>query len=141
MPRKTNPAAQDASDIGYKRTPKHTRFKPGQSGNPSGKRKAKPPKSEPERLDLSETITLTLQGKRVTMSRRKALHEKLFAMAIGGNLRAIELLFKLDALNDNRPGQTEGSGSEVSESEEVLIARFLQRHADGEDGAKGGGDE
>src|SRR4051794_13651193 len=89
----------DASDIGYKRPPQHSRFKKGQSGNPSGKKKVKATRSEQDKLDLSETITVSSQGKRVTMSMRKALHQKLFAMALGGNLRAIELLLKLDALN------------------------------------------
>jgi hypothetical protein len=130
----------DASEIGYKRPPQHTRFKKGQSGNPSGKKKAKPTRSEPDKLDLSEPITVSSQGKRVTMTMRKALHQKLFAMAIGGNLRAIELLFKLDGLNDNQHRQSDGSGAEVSQSEEALIARFLQRHAGGPDDA-GGKDE
>ena len=130
----------DASDIGYKRPPQHTRFKKGQSGNPSGKKKSKPTRSEPDKLDLSESITLSSQGKRVTMTMRKALYQKLFAMALGGNLRAIELLFKLDGINDNQQGQSDGSGPEVSQSEEALIARFLQRHAGGLDDA-GGRDE
>src|SRR5829696_1314502 len=129
-----------ASDTGYKRPPQHTRFKKGQSCNPSGKKKAKPIRSEQDKLDLSEPITVSSQGKRVTMTMRKALHQKLFAMAIGGNLRAIELLFKLDALNDNQHGQPDGSGPEVSQSEEALITRFLQRHAGGLDDA-GGRDE
>ena len=127
----------DASDIGYKRPPQHTRFKKGQSGNPSGKKKSKPTRSEPDKLDLSESITLSSQSKRVTMTMRKALYQKLLAMALGGNLRAIELLFKLDALNDNQHGQSDGSGPEVSQSEEALIARFLQRHAGGLDDAGG----
>lgn len=129
----------DAADIGYKRPPQHTRFKKGQSGNPSGKKKSKPTRSEYDKLDLSETITVSSQGKRVTMTMRKALYQKLFAMALGGNLRAIELLFKLDALT-NSQGQSDGSGPEVSQSEEALIARFLQRHADGLDDT-GGRDE
>jgi hypothetical protein len=130
----------DASVIGYKRPPQHTRFKKGQSGNPSGTKKAKTVRSEPDKLDLSETITVSSQGKRVTMTMRKALHQKLFAMALGGHLRAIELLFKLDALTIHQHGQTDGSGPEVSQSEEALIARFLQRHAGGLDDA-GGRDE
>jgi hypothetical protein len=130
----------DASDIGYKRPPQHTRFKKGQSGNPSGKKKSKLMRSDYDKLDLSETITVSSQGKRVTMTMRKALHQKLFAMALKENLRAIELLFKLDAVTIHQNGQTDGSEPEVSQSEEALIARFLQRHAGGLDDA-GGRDE
>ncbi len=128
--------------MGYKRPPEHTRFRKGQSGNPSGKKKTKPPRPEPDKLDLSQPITVSSQGKRVTMTMRQALHQKLFAMALKENLRAIELLFKLDTLSDSQ-GQSDGSGPEMSQSEEVLIARFLRRHADDVslERAAGGGDE
>ena len=142
MAPKINPPQHEASEVGYKRPPQQTRFRKGQSGNPSGKKKAKPPRPERDKLDLSQTITVSSQGKRVTMTMREALHQKLLAMALKENLRAIELLFKLDALSDSQ-GQSDGSGPEVSQSEEVLIARFLQRHADDVslERAAGGGDE
>jgi hypothetical protein len=132
------PSRHEASDVGYKRPPEDTRFRKGQSGNPSGK-KAKPPRPERDKLDLSQTITVSSHGKRVTMTMREALHQKLLAMALKENLRAIELLFKLDGLS-NSQGQSAGSEPEVSHSEEALIARFLQRHASGPDDT-GGADE
>ena len=41
MAPKINPPQHEASEVGYKRPPQHTRFKKGQSGNPSGKKKSK----------------------------------------------------------------------------------------------------
>ena len=136
--RKAGSPPKGAAPIGYKHPPRHTQFKKRQSGNPSGKKAKRKPVVE-DRLDLSETITVTVQAKRVTMTKRKALYDRLFALGAGGNLKAMELLFRLDALNDNQKGQSNDSGYEVSDSEEALIARFLKRHAGDMD--QGGDDE
>ena len=138
MTRDVSSSPHDPTAIGYKRPPRHTQFKRGQSGNPSGKKAKLKPVVE-DRLDLSETITVTVQGRRVTMTKRKALYDRLFALGAGGNLKAIELLFRLDALNDNQKGQSSDSAYEVSDSEDALIARFLKRHAG--DMGQGGDDE
>jgi hypothetical protein len=127
MTRKASPPPQESTTIGYKRPPRHTQFKKGQSGNPSGKKAKRKPVVE-DRLDLTETITVTVQGKRVTMTKRRALYDRLFALGAGGNLKAIELLFRLDALNDNQKDES-SPANEVADNEEALIARFLKRHA------------
>jgi len=139
MSRKTSSSPPDNSAIGYKRPPQHTRFKKGQSGNPSGKRKSKPVHQENDReAVLSQQLTMTLQGKRVTVTARRALYQKLLAMALNENLRAMALLLKLDAQNENlKPTALETA--EVSDHEEALIARFLKRQADAID--EGGCDE
>ena len=60
----------EGEKVGYGRPPVATRFKPGMSGNPSGKRKAKPSLSQ--RLDriLAESVSVTEGGrsKRMTAS-------------------------------------------------------------------------
>ena len=140
MSRKTSAVPPDGSGgVGYKRPPQHTRFRKGQSGNPSGKRKAKPMHQENDReAVLSQRLTMTLQGKRVTVTARQAMYQKLLAMALDGNLRAMALLLKLDPQNENlKPAAPDTA--EVSEHEEALIARFLQRQADAMD--EGGCDE
>jgi hypothetical protein len=140
MSRKTSSAPPDTSEVvGYKRPPQHTRFKKGQSGNPSGKRKAKPMHQENAReAVLSQSLTMTLQGKRVTVTARHALYQKLLAKALNDDLRAMALLLKLDAQSESlKPVEQEAA--EVSEHEEALIARFLKRQADAID--EGGSDE
>ena len=138
MTRNAGSSPKEVTATGYKCPPRHTQFKKGQSGNPSGKKAKRKPVVE-DRLDLSETITVTVQGKRVTMTKRKALYDRLFALGVGGNLKAIELLFRLDALNDNQKDHSSDSANEVADNEEALIARFLKRHAG--DAGEGGDDE
>jgi hypothetical protein len=90
------------AEIGYKRPPLQTRFKEGQSGNPSGKKKPKPLAQEDDcKVVLSQPVTMTLQGKRVRVTARRALHHKMVVMAMDGDLRAMVLLLKLEARNDN----------------------------------------
>src|SRR5689334_23080827 len=45
-------------DVGYKKPPKETQFKKGQSGNPKGRRKAPEASSELEALLLKETSVM-----------------------------------------------------------------------------------
>jgi hypothetical protein len=139
MSRETSSAPPDTSEVGYKRPPQHSRFRKGQSGNPSGKRKHKPVSQENDReAVLSQSLTMTLQGKRVTVTARRAVYQKLLAMALDGNLRAMALLLKFEPQNENlQPAEAEMA--EVSDNEETLIARFLKRHADAID--EGGSDE
>jgi hypothetical protein len=139
MSRKTNSAPPDSSEVGYKRPPQHTRFRKGQSGNPSGKKKSKPVSQENDReAVLSQQLTMSRQGKRVTVTARRAVYQKLLAMALDGNLRAMALLLKLEPQNENlKPAEPEAT--EIVDNEEALIARFLKRHVDAID--EGGSDE
>jgi hypothetical protein len=140
MSRKTSAVPPDGSrGVGYKRPPEDTRFRKGQSGNPSGKRKSKPVHQENDReAVLSQRLTMTLQGRRVTVTARQALYQKLLAKALNDDLRAMAILLKLDAQNQNlKPAAPDTA--EVADHEQALIARFLKRQADAM--GEGGGDE
>jgi hypothetical protein len=131
------------AEIGYKRPPLKTRFKEGQSGNPSGKKKPKPLAQEDDcKVVLSQPVTMILQGKRVTVTARRALHHKLVFMAMNNDLRAMAFLLKLEARIDNEK-EIEAEKPEVTESDTALIARFLRRHTDGgpDDNGQGGAHE
>src|SRR5690242_17233975 len=81
-------------EIGHGKPPVYTRFPKGRSGNPLGR-----PKS-PTRLDavlkteLDAEINLTINGKSREVNKREAIVRRLFAKALGGNLRAIEMFLQ-----------------------------------------------
>ena len=129
MSHKSNPPA-----VGYKNPPQHSRFQKGRSGNPSGRRKTVKSAGQSE-LDvvLSRLMTITIDGKKVRVTARQALYQKLAAMAFNNNIRAMALLLKADSLNDNAVGQTDALSAAEAEA---IIADFLRRHA----GGTGGGD-
>jgi hypothetical protein len=67
MARQKRRAGADASyAVGYCRTPVHSRFKPGQSGNPKGRPKG--------RRDLQTELLEQVVGKRVTIREGETLH-------------------------------------------------------------------
>jgi hypothetical protein len=82
--------AQDAPGVGYGRPPLHTRFRKGQSGNPTGKRRH----DQAERVnsffwkEANRLLTLR-EGDKVTKVRAlPAVFRSQFAMALKGNVAA-----------------------------------------------------
>jgi hypothetical protein len=78
--------------VGYKRPPKRTQFKPGQSGNPSGKNKGTKNIATDLQEILSEQVTFAEDGTLKTMTKQRALASALVSAAIGGDLRATAIV-------------------------------------------------
>ncbi len=79
-------------EVGYGKPPKHTRFKPGRSGNPKGRPK-KPASFSEEFLDVAgETMTISESGRAMTLPKRRALIKRIFNDALKGNSTAQRLV-------------------------------------------------
>ena len=87
--------AEKDEAVGYCRPPKHSRFKQGQSGNPSGRRRA----TEGHRRLLEEAldlpITITEGGRTLTIRQSEAMYRALVSRAVKGDMRAAALVTKL----------------------------------------------
>lgn len=85
----------DGYEVGYGKTPKHTRFKPGRSGNPRGR----PRRSRNLRTDLAEElrnrVTVREGGREMRVSKQRAMVKGLIAKAVQGDPRAIGKLVDL----------------------------------------------
>jgi hypothetical protein len=123
--------------VGYKLPPEHSRFKKGQSGNPSGKRRPEKGNAAVDDREavLSRMLTTRINGKVVRITARRALYEKAAELAFKGDMRALTLLLKLDRTNDNGEGSVAGEHSAAEDA--AVIARFLAFKTEG----VGGGDE
>lgn len=83
---------QDDRDVGYKRPPLHTQFKPGQSGNPRGRSK-NVRNFKTDLLDeLREQIPIRENGRERKISKQRAFIKALVAAAIKGDMRATNAL-------------------------------------------------
>ena len=91
-------------EVGYGRPPKRTQFKPGQSGNPSGKRKGLRSIATELRDILSEEIAIPSGSEIKRVTKQRALASALVTAAIGGDLRATAIVMThldRDAARDN----------------------------------------
>lgn len=84
--------SSDDEKVGYKRPPRATQFKPGRSGNPSGKNKGSRNIATELSDILSEQVTFTEGGAIKTMTKQRALASALVSAAIGGDLRATAIV-------------------------------------------------
>jgi hypothetical protein len=84
--------AEDDEKIGYRRPPRRTQFKPGQSGNPTGKTKGLRTIAAELQDILNEQVSYTADGAIKTMSKQKALASALVSAAISGDLRATAIV-------------------------------------------------
>ena len=82
----------DGYQVGKGRPPRATQFKPGVSGNPSGRPK-KPPTFRADFLaELSAPIDVVENGKRHRLTKQKAMIRSLLAAAIDGDARALPVV-------------------------------------------------
>ena len=79
---------EQADAVGYKKPPREHQFRPGQSGNPSGRPKGARNFKTELREELSELVTVRDGDREIEVSKQRALIKSLVAAAIDGNQRA-----------------------------------------------------
>lgn len=83
---------EDDNKVGYRRPPVATRFKKGESGNPSGKRNARPTLSQRFDRILAEIVPVTEGGKSKRMTKEEVFLRQLVTRAIAGDRQFARLL-------------------------------------------------
>src|SRR5215469_546672 len=113
-------------DVGYRRPPKATRFKPGQSGNPKGRSKGSANLATDLSAELNEQITVREGGQARRLTKQRALIKSLTARALQGDVRATTALLALYARVICEP---EGESAPIEEDELLIMRRFGPRVA------------
>jgi hypothetical protein len=112
-------------DVGYRKPPAATRFKPGQSGNPKGRPKGSANLATDLSAELSEQITVREGGQARRISKQRALIKSLTAKALQGDVRATTALLSLYARVISEPPEDEGRP--IEDDELLIIRRFGPR--------------
>jgi hypothetical protein len=112
-------------EVGYRRPPKATRFKAGQSGNPKGRPRGSPNLATDLSAELGEQITIREGGQARQVSKQRALIKSLMAKALQGDVRATTALLALYARSI--PESPEHEGAVVEEDELLILRRFGPR--------------
>ncbi len=119
-------------EVGYGKPPRHTRFRPGRSGNPAGRPKGPQTRPADLRAELAEVVTLGEGADARSVSKQRAILRRLTDRALEGDARATALVLDLvrrllgpsPALDSNpEPDIDPGSGPR-----ERLAAKIAQVH-------------
>jgi Family of unknown function (DUF5681) len=81
--------------VGYRKPPKHSQFKPGQSGNPKGRKKGAKGMKTLAQQTLTAKVSVRTGNGPQKMMRIEALLHKLVELGMKGNPRALLALFHM----------------------------------------------
>jgi len=83
---------KDDDAVGYGKPPKHSRFKPGQSGNPRGRPRKNRSIESMIKRELDLTIAITEGGRELRISKREAIVKQFVNRAIKGDAKPLQMM-------------------------------------------------
>jgi hypothetical protein len=118
-------AEADADDrIGYRRPPKHSRFQPGQNGNPGGRPRGVKSLSDIVRKIVGQKVTVTENGRTRRIPRLEAILLRAASEASRGDAASLRLLLQLA----ERYGESAQTGAErqiIAAEDIAILSRYL----------------
>jgi hypothetical protein len=105
-------------EVGYGRPPSHGRFRPGQSGNPQGRRRGSKDPRDLHGLVLEDArrpVQFTEGGEVVSLPAVQVGYRKLFQLAAAGDKRAMRAVVEqYEEIRAQQPARSEPSEPEGS---------------------------
>ena len=116
-------------EVGYGKPPKHTRFKPGQSGHPSGRPRGQLNFRTVVREALKEKVTMREGDRTRTVSKMDAIIQVTFNKALKGDAKGLVAFLQLIRWAGLMDEQPELSATEsIGEDDEAIVTGYLERH-------------
>ena len=123
-------AKDDDSDKPYKigrgKPPTHTRFKPGQSGLPTGRPKGSRNFATTLRNELQQRVTVTIDGRRKRITKRELFAKQLVNKAVAGDPKVMPVLLNeirvIEAIAD-----TKGRRSALTKEDRFILKNIVKR--------------
>ena len=111
----------DAYRVGYKKPPKHTQFRKGESGNPKGRPKGAKNLKTDFLEEMEEKIPVREgDGRRTVVTKRRAAMKSLMLKALKGDVRAFVALMSMDA-RFSPDVETDDAEAPVTNDEEQML--------------------
>jgi hypothetical protein len=116
-------AGEPPSEVGYGKPPKHSQFKPGQSGNPRGRPKAAKSLKTITRETLTQQVEVRTASGIRKMSRMEAVFHKTLELAMKGHPRALAQVIALygAAVPDGAQGDAVDHGEDLSVADLAIL--------------------
>ncbi len=136
-----------ACEVGYRKPPKHTRFKKGQSGNPKGRPKGAKNVAKMVHDTLFRKITVTENGTRRSITVLEAFLKRLVKGALEGDVRSadrvLKLLLLLEAAQaaEAQAAGAGAAGAATGAADLEILRHFAELARKGELGVEGDEEE
>jgi hypothetical protein len=115
-------------EVGYGKPPRHTRFKPGRSGNPRGRPSGSKNLSTLLNEALNEPVIVAENGGQRKISKRRAIIKQLVNQSAKADLRATKILLdiiqEIERRTEPAPSETCSFGPADEKVIEQLKARW-----------------
>ena len=111
---------------GYKRPPLSSRWKKGQSGNPTGRKKGTPNLRTDLIAELAEVIQINEAGSARRITKQRALLKSLAAKGIQGDARAANLILSL-VVRLLEPEQEAPEQAELGAADDAILQEFFAK--------------
>ncbi len=113
-------------EVGYGKPPKHTQFQKGVSGNPRGRPKGALSLSAIVKRTLKEKVVINENGVRKTVTKLEAAVKQVANKSASGDLLAMRQLTPL-AVAAEIETTLARNNPDLSEADQKVMTRFLQR--------------
>lgn len=118
-------------ETGYKKPPKKSRYKAGQSGNPKGRPKRYQSLKADLLDELQEPVTITESGKTHKVSKQRVFVKQTMAKTLGGDLASAKLLVNMMQKHlPEEPEVANGIAPILPQEDAELLAYYTQTQGD-----------
>jgi hypothetical protein len=112
--------------VGYGKPPQHTRFKKGESGNPTGRPKGSKNLTTLLEKELKQRVVVTENGRRRSITKQEAMVKHLVNKAVSGDRPLMQLLLVEIRLLEARVASSP-SGTNLDEADREVMRQIQER--------------
>jgi Family of unknown function (DUF5681) len=120
-----SPTSDDSNsyEVGYRKPPKHTQFRPGQSGNPAGRRKGVRNLATDVKRTLRIPVKVKENGRSRKISTQEGVLMRLREKALQGDARALDRVVELAQRFNNDAGEI-GLAQPLCADDQAILAAY-----------------
>jgi hypothetical protein len=124
---KSGKPRSSSGQVGFCQPPEHTRFQPGQSGNPAGRPKGSRSFKTELRNALAAEVVVQIDGKQQRISKFRLIVERLMSSASKGDFKAAALIVELGQKFDFEPLSATNDQIVLSADDQTILDRYVAR--------------